>query len=134
MVYEDRDKQRLKSPEERGSRELNDSTPRNPGPGKTLRMKQIISDALAQNPHGEEIDKYFGISTGRPEQSLEEAERAEYLLGKLRDLATSKSVDSKGMLRQIADHVDGSGFDANALRALMRGSKKPAKEPEEGQQ
>ncbi len=87
----------------------------------------IVKDALSKIPHGEKVDRYFGITSGKPEQSPEEALRAEKLLERLRKLGEGSVSDEK-FLEDLSAHSKASKVDPESLRALMRPSK--LKKPE----
>jgi len=59
--------------------------------GADLRLKQQVSEALEAIPGGDKLDKYFGITTGNPEQPLEEAKNSENLIEGLRDASSGKA-------------------------------------------
>lgn len=96
-----------------------------PATGCDLRLKQQVADALAASPGGAELDAYFGISSGNPAQSTVEADESDTLLRRLQTASQGQGGDPASLLGDIFKHADGSGADADALRALMCGSRKP---------
>ncbi len=99
--------------------------------GQDLRTKHKIHEALANSPGGKKLDEYFGISTGTPQQPVEEAQETDSLLARLHG-AQVGSADLRSLLNEISIHATHSGVDPDALRALMRGSKKTTKSGDEG--
>lgn len=98
-----------------------------PRVGEELRLKQQVSDALESIPGGDMLDKYFGITTGSPEQSVDEARNSESLIQDLRDTSLGETSLSD-LFGKISEHNTASGVDPEALRALMRGSTKKNEE------
>lgn len=106
--------------------------PKTPASGNKLRTTQRIKDALAATPGGAELDEYFGITTGDPQQPEEEAEESEELLNRLRTIGNEDTASLEALMDNIARHVDGSEVDPEALRALMRGPSRDTKSRGEG--
>jgi hypothetical protein len=100
-----------------------------PSEAKDLRVNQQIRDALSAIPGGDNLDRYFGISSGEPQQPKQEARIADQLIDELRE-GSSTGGDLGDLLKRISIHADNSGADPDALRALMRGSRKG--QPKEG--
>ena len=91
--------------------------------GNDLRLKAIVSNVLATTPGGEKLDQYFGISSGAPEQPAAEAAESDALIAGLQ-----KGGDLSALFGKISKHVSNSDIDPDALRALMRSSKKQGKQ------
>ena len=100
-----------------------DKTPASPPQAETaLRLKQQVVDALSTVAEGEMINRYFGITSGLPEQPPEEAQKGEEIVEQLRQV-TDEKADLSQLLEKISHHNAASGLDPEALRALMRGAK-----------
>lgn len=91
-----------------------------PATGGDIRIAQKVTDALAAIPGGAQLDRYFGVSSGVPEQPIAEGQESDALLKRLRDATQSPEVGLLSLLGDIGKHVDTSGADPDALRALMR--------------
>jgi hypothetical protein len=87
--------------------------------GSSLLLKQQVIDALSFIPGGAELDKYFGITSGKPVQPEDEAARSEELIRGLRDASEGKTPLPE-LLQKLALHNAQSQVDPDALRALMR--------------
>ena len=91
-----------------------------PATGPDLRVMRQVADALSAISDGEQLDRYFGISSGIPEQPPEEAARSDELIARLREATKGPSEDLSSLLDDIARHTGSSGADPDALRALRR--------------
>jgi hypothetical protein len=87
--------------------------------GASLRTTERILDVLRAVPGGAEVDEYYGISSGVPKQSAEEAARGEELVAGLKAFSEGQG-DFSALFGQIKDHNEKSEIDPELLRALVR--------------
>ena len=92
--------------------------------GEELRLHQRVTDTLARTPGGDSLDKFFGITTGKPEQSDEDRQNSDALIRELQAISNGESLDLTALVTGMSKHVADSAVDPDALRALMRSSKK----------
>jgi len=88
-----------------------------------LRFKQQVSHVLAGQPDGHDLDKYYGITTGNPEQTKQEQQDSDALIDKLKGLAMGEE-NLADIIRDALAKDSTSKTNAEALRALIEGPKK----------
>lgn len=86
----------------------------------TATLHDEVLEVIATTPGGKAIDAYFGISSGKPEQSKAEAAESDGLIEDLRKESQTGGRGMPSLLGRISAHSDSSEIDAEALRALMR--------------
>lgn len=93
-------------------------------PGLDLRTEQKLNDALRTIPESKQIDAFFGISGGNPEQSPGDSLRATEMLEQIRALgAESTDVNVEALLAKIGLHSNNPERPTDGLRSLMYGKK-----------
>ena len=102
-----------------------------PVAGSGLLLKQQVADILATTPGGESLDDYFGVSSGSGKQAPAEAGESVALVDQLRAASQGICGDLASLLEAVSKHADTSGADPEALRALMRSSRKPRNDNED---
>jgi hypothetical protein len=91
--------------------------------GASLRATERILDVLRAVPGGAEVDEYYGVSSGVPKQSAEEAARGEELVAGLSAFSEGQG-DFSALFDQIQRHNETSEIDPELLRSLMRSRNK----------
>lgn len=82
-------------------------------------IQRRVHAALACVEEGAMIDRHFGITSGDPLQSADDAFESDMLLSALQDARTEADYDE--VLMGISEYAERSSLDPNALRALRRG-------------
>jgi hypothetical protein len=94
-----------------------------PGGGAELRLNQLVLDALSKVPGGKQLDDFFGISSGVPQQPSAEAAEGERLIKGLKAVSEG-GLDLSSLLGPIAKHTEEAELDPDLLRSLMQPRKK----------
>ena len=91
--------------------------------------QQIIKEALPQIPGGEEVDKYFGITSRAPKQAGASGDEVLATLRRL-DVAAQKGGTVADVIKNLTRLADETPIDPDALRAFFRPTKPPSENAE----
>ena len=88
-----------------------------------MTLYQRVAAVLDVTPGGSALDRYFGISSGKPEQPPCDARRSERLASMLNN--TDDTVAYSRLALRLRETGAPRGLDQDALRALMYRRVKP---------